>query len=75
MIGVQSNHDVEYFGCPAAPTLRFSYFEAFYLNQNLIHWREKFHEQLIQSEKEDPIYILSCKKVGKSQNLAYFEAF
>ena len=25
LIGVQTNHDVEYFGGPAAPTHRFSY--------------------------------------------------
>ena len=29
LIGVQSNHGVEYFGGPAAPTLRFSHNQQF----------------------------------------------
>ena len=37
LIGVQSNHGVEYFGGPAAPTQRFPRFPRFPHNQQFFH--------------------------------------
>ena len=37
LIGVQSNHGVEYFGGPAAPTLRFPHYQRFLHNQRFPH--------------------------------------
>ena len=37
LIGVQSNHGVEYFGGPAAPTLRFPHNQRFLHNQRFPH--------------------------------------
>ena len=38
LIGVQTNHGVEYFGGPAAPTRWFSYNQQFLHNQHVFWW-------------------------------------